>query len=244
MLQIAGIGADAARHLAKLGGKVAIVGRNEQRLNQVLELIKSDESPDPLAIKADVTTDAERIIKETIQHFGKLDVLINNAGFGGKTNIENINMDDYDQIMNVNVRSVVELTKYAVEHLAKTKGVIVNVSSIGGLRPRKHYLAYGMSKAAINQFTKSCALELASKGIRVNAINPGVVRTSFFEKNGIFSGEETEEFFNVIKDAYPLGRAGETSDTSAAIEYLASDQSAFVTGLLLTVEGGALLAGK
>lgn len=241
---MAGIGAAAARHLAKLGAKVAIVGRNENRLDQVLELIKSDESPDPLAIKADVTTDAKRIIEKTIDHFGKLDVLVNNVGFGGKTSIENVNMDDYDQIMNVNVRSVVELTKCAIEHLAKTKGVIVNVSSISGLRPGKYYHVYSMSKAALNQFTKCCALELASKGIRVNAVNPGVVRTPYWENNGIFSGRETEQFFNIIKDAYPLGRAGETRDISAAIEYLASDQSAFVTGLLLTVDGGALLVGK
>lgn len=171
-----GIGAAAARHLSKLGAKVAIVGRNEKRLNDVAEEIKNAGSPAPLAIVADVTKDAERIVDETIKHFGKLDVLVNNAGVVAQDSVTSIDMSDFDRIFDTNVRSVIILTKLCVPHLAKTKGNIVNVSSIAGLKAVKNVLTYCMSKAALDQFTKCSALDLASKSIRVNSINPAVIR--------------------------------------------------------------------
>lgn len=193
---------------------------------------------------ADVSKDTQRIIDETIKEFGQLDVLINNAGYGKQDNIENIDLDEYDRLMDVNVTSVIKLSKLAVPYLAKTKGNILNVSSAAGLRPKPSFLSYCMSKAAVNQFTKCCALDLAPKRIRVNAINPVAIRTTFFDTNGICNAEETEKFFDSFKDIYPVGRVGETSDTSAAIEYLCGDQASFITGHLLPVDGGALTAGK
>lgn len=234
-----GIGAAAAKHLAKKGGSIALVGRNEGRLNQVSEEIKSSGSPTPLVIVADVTTDAERIITETINHFGKLDILINNAGITGLNSIQNINLDEYEQMMRTNVRSVIELTKLAVPHLAQTKGNVLNVSSGASLRVNSNMLAYCISKGAIDQLTKCAALDLGPKGIRVNAINPVVIRTPIFEHGFQYSPEQIEKYYEDHKNAYPLGRVGEVSDTSAAIEFLAGDSASFITGVLFPIDGGA-----
>lgn len=239
-----GIGAHAAIHLAKKGGSIAMVGRNQERLNAVSEQIKSDGSPDPLIIVADVSTDAERIINETIKHFSKLNVLINNAGLLSVNSIENIDMNEFDRVMNTNVRGVVHLTKLAVPHLIKTRGNILNVSSASGVGVKPNSLAYCISKGGINQLTKSAALDLASKGIRVNAIVPAAIRTPIFEKGFGMSSEQADEFIEGIKKMYPLGRIGEVIDTSSAIEFLIGDSASFLTGVLLPVDGGSLTAGK
>ncbi|XP_055306638.1 uncharacterized protein LOC129570938, partial [Sitodiplosis mosellana] len=125
-----GIGAHAAERLARKGASVALVGRNEQRLNEASERIKSAGSPAALAIVADVTVDAERIINETINHFGKLNVLINNASIYSRNSIENMDLNEYDRIMNTNMRSVIQLTKLAVPHLEKTKVNAINPVAI------------------------------------------------------------------------------------------------------------------
>lgn len=235
-----GIGADAARHLAKLGAKVSIVGRNEQRLNQVAEQIKSDGSPAPLTIVSDVTKDAERIVDETVKHFGKLNILINNAGFGIQDNVTDVNLSEFDRVFDTNVRSVITLTKLCVPHLEKTKGNIVNISSVLGIKVLPNFMTYCMSKAAINQFTKCSALDLAPKGIRVNSVNPAAIRTSFLEVLGA-THEQSDQMYEAMKGQYPLGRVGEVADTSAAIAYLADNNLAsFLTGIILTVDGGYL----
>lgn len=237
-----GIGADCARHLADLGGKVAIVGRNEKRLTGVAEEIKKNGSPEPLAIVADITVDGQRIIDETIKHFGQLDVLVNNAGIVTQDSIVNFKIEEFDRIFNTNVRSVATLTSLAVPHLEKTKGNIVNVSSVAGLKAVSNVLSYCMSKSSIDMFTRCCALDLASKNIRVNAINPSVIRgTTIFQTLGI-STELAEKHFELMKQKYPVGRVGEVSDTSAAIAYLASDLASFITGTLLPVDGGSMIS--
>lgn len=167
-----GIGADAARHLAKLGASVAIVGRNATRLEDVEAQIKQLGLATPLAIVADVRTDTEQIVDETIERFGKLDVLLNVAGIGVLDSIVDVDMSNFDRIFDTNARSVVALTQLCVPHLEKTKGNVVSVSSVFGFRPMRNTLSYSMSKGAVNLFTKSAALDLADKGIRVNAINP------------------------------------------------------------------------
>lgn len=121
-----GIGAHAAVHLASKGAKISLVDRNEIGLIEISDQIKSAGAPDPLFIVADVTTDAERIIGDTVNHFGKLDILINNAGIVARNSVETIDLDEYDRIMNVNVRIIVVLSKLSVPHLEKTKGNILN----------------------------------------------------------------------------------------------------------------------
>lgn len=238
-----GIGADCARHLARLGGKVAIIGRNVERLNDVAEEIKNNGSPTPLSIVGDVTQDAQRIIDDTIKHFGQLDVLVNNAGILIQDNVaESFNIEEFDRIWNTNLRSVAILTHLAVPYLEKTKGNIVNISSIAGLMSFANTLAYCVSKSALDQFTKCCAIDLAPKKIRVNAINPAMIRTPIFGALGLDSAG-TEQLFKDSVEQYLVGRIGEVSDTSAAIEYLASDSASFLTGLLLPVDGGVTTSG-
>lgn len=237
-----GIGADAAKHFAKLGASVAIVGRNESRLNQVANEIKTLSGKQPLAISADVAKDDERIINETIGHFNRLDVLINSVGIVEQGSLENLTFGSFDRVLNTNLRSIVKLTQLAVPHLEKNRGNIVNVSSYAGLRPLNRILAYSVSKAALDQFTKCASLELAQKGIRVNSINPGVIQTPILRStsSGLADEEAYQKFIDEMKKSHPIGRVGTVEDTSTAIAFLASETSSFITGVLLSVDGGKL----
>lgn len=236
-----GIGADAARHLASLGAKVSIVGRNGKRLFEVADRIIKSGFSKPLPIVADVTKDAERIVNETILHFGKLDILVNNAGIFGSDNVVDFNVIEFDRILNTNLRSVIILTNLAVPHLEKTHGNIINISSVAGLKPFDIWTSYCISKAALDQFTKCSALTLASKKIRVNSINPGMIKTPIFEAIGV-TAENEDAFYNQNKSEMLVGRIGEVQDTSNAIAYLASET--FVNGINLTVDGGYLCGSK
>lgn len=171
-----GIGAETAAHLAKLGARLALVDNNFERLKNMCETIIKAGFHVPFEIVADVTENAEHIITETIEHFGKLDVLINNVGVVARAGLIDLQIHDFDHIMNVNVRSAVILTQLAIPHLKLTKGNVVNVSSLIGSLAHPFMLAYSMSKAAINQFTKCIAIELGPLGIRVNAVQPGNLR--------------------------------------------------------------------
>lgn len=236
-----GIGAECAKHLAKLGGKIALVDCNEKNLNDVSEEFKTNGFSTPLVIVADVTKDGQRIIDETIQHFGKLNVLVNNAGIALLDNILEFNISDFDRVFNVNVRAVAILTNLAVPHLEKTKGNIVNVSSILGIKPINDTLSYAMSKSAINQFTKCCAKDLASKGIRVNAVNPGFISTPLYDKLGLPPSSRNGLLKYATKKTL-VGHLGVVGDIARAIAYLAADTASFMNGILLPVEGGFLLA--
>lgn len=168
-----GIGAEGARHFAKLGAKVAMVDMNEKLLKEVADEISKSGAPKPLSIVADVTTDAQRILDETVKHFGQLDILINNAAVLLDDNIIDFDMNQYDRVMNINLRSVISLTHLAIPHLEKTKGNVINVTSMAALAARNQYMSYALSKCALAHFTRNAAICLASKGIRVNSIQPG-----------------------------------------------------------------------
>lgn len=235
-----GIGADAARHLSKLGATVVLAGRDAAKMDGVAHEIFESGGCHPLQIEADVTQDAERIIAETIKKFGKLDVLVNNAGIIEFGTLETTTLDAFDRILNTNLRSAFHLSKLAAPHLIAAKGNIVNVSSLMGIRAFTNILAYCTSKAALNQLTQCMALELAPKGVRVNSVNPGVVRTPLFQTVGM-SDRAVDHFEEQAKACYPLGRIGRVQDTSSAIEFLAGESSSFITGLLLSVDGGISL---
>lgn len=236
-----GIGAETAKHLAKLGGKFALVDINGENLQEVIEDIVANGSQfTPLKLVADVTTDAQQILSKTIDHFGKLDVLINNVGIVARHGLVDLQMDMFDRIMQTNVRSTVILTQLAVPHLKLTKGNVVNVSSLVGSIAHPGLLSYSMSKAAINQFTKCIAVELGPLGIRVNAIAPGIIHTNMVEALPL---AEKESLMKNVQQAYPLGRLGQANDISSAIAFLANnDAAAFVTGTIMSVDGGASAA--
>lgn len=146
-------------------------------------------------------------------------------------------MDQYDRVMNTNIRSIYHLSMLAVPHLVKTSGNIVNVSSVNGIRSFPGVLAYNLSKACVDQFTRCVALELAPKGVRVNCVNPGVTVTNLHKRGGM--DEETyKKFLEHTKTTHALGRAGQADEVANAILFLASDQSSFITGASVPVDGG------
>ncbi len=236
-----GIGTTCAEYFAKEGALLALVGRNAERSAQVVETIRqSGVLTTPLVILADISVDSERIINETIGKYGRLDILINNAGFSIPGTIENMRIEDFDAVFGTNVRGTVLLTKLAVPHLIASRGNIVNVSSVVGLRAFEGILAYSMSKAALDQFTRCTALELASKGVRVNAVNPAVIDTNFHSiEFGL--ARNTPEFVAMRESQarmHPIGRYGRSDEVVDAIVFLAKESSGFVTGVNLPIDGG------
>lgn len=179
----------------------------------------------------------KNIVQSTIKHYGKLDVLVNNAGVLESGSIENTSLEQYDRVFNINVRSIYHLTMLAVPYITQTKGNIVNVSSVVGIRSFPGVLTYCMSKSAIDQFTRCTALELAPKKVRVNAVNPGVVVTNLHKNSGM-SDEQLKAFFERSKETHALGRPGNATEVAKAIAYLASDDASFITGVTLAIDGG------
>lgn len=230
-----GIGAATAKHLAGLGASLALTGRNLENLQGVAK----ECSPKPLLITGELTneSDTQAILEKTIAHFGRLDILVNNAGILELGSIENTNLEQYDRIMNTNVRSIYHLTTLAVPHLIKTKGNIVNVSSVNGLRAFPGVLAYCVSKAAVDQFTKCVALEMAPHQVRVNCVNPGVVVTEL-QKRGGLNLEQYEAFLKKSQETHALGRPGKPEEVARTIAFLASDEASFITGVSVPVDGG------
>lgn len=237
-----GIGAGTAVLFASQGCKLTLTGRNVANLEKVLtECINAGGNKnDILTIIGDVSKDddVKKIIESTIQFFGKLDILVNNAGILIPGCVENTPLETYDQIMNINVRSLFQFTQLAVPHLKKTKGNIVNVSSIAGPRSFPGVAAYCVSKAAVDQLTRCSALELAADGIRVNSINPGVIITEI-HKRGSMSEEEYAKFLEHCKETHALGRPGTVDEVAQAISFLADEKkSSFITGVNLPIDGG------
>ncbi|XP_052901386.1 3-oxoacyl-[acyl-carrier-protein] reductase FabG-like [Anopheles moucheti] len=234
-----GIGEGTAIYFAKFGASLALTGRNEANLKKVGDACEAASKNKPLLIVADVTKeeDNKRVLEEIVAKYAKLDVLVNNAGILGNGSIENTSLQQYDELMNTNVRGVYHLTMLAVPLLIKTKGNIVNLSSVAGNRSFPGILAYSMSKAAIDQFTRCTALELAPKQVRVNAVNPGVIITDIHKRGGM-DEESYAAFLKKCEQTHALGRPGVAEEVASTIAFLASDGASFITGVTLNVDGG------
>ncbi|KAL0867462.1 hypothetical protein ABMA27_008249 [Loxostege sticticalis] len=234
----AGIGAATAVSFAREGAHVAIVGRNEAKLKDVAKQCAAVGAA-PLVIKADVANDddARRIINDTIQKFGKLDVLVNNAGvleFG--TILDGTILEAYDKIMAINLRAVVHVTMLAAPHLVKTKGNIVNVSSVAGQMlsvPTAN--AYGVSKAGLDHFTRGSALELGASGVRVNTVSPGPVETDMLASFATQAQMQQSGVKTI------LDRISKTEEIADLILFLASDKARGITGSVYVSDNGAML---
>ncbi|XP_030562334.1 uncharacterized protein LOC115763760 [Drosophila novamexicana] len=234
-----GIGAATAVHLASLGGLLVIVGRNEAKLKETADNILAAGCAPALQLQADMNkeADVEQILAATLKQYGRLDVLVNNAGILEMGSIENTTLEQYDRVMNTNVRALYQLTMLATPELVKTKGSIVNVSSVNGIRSFAGVLAYNVSKAAVDQFTRCVALELAPKGVRVNSVNPGVIITELQKRGGLDEATYAK-FLERAKETHALGRPGDVHEVAAAIAFLASNDASFTTGVNLAVDGG------
>ncbi|XP_037292734.1 uncharacterized oxidoreductase MexAM1_META1p0182-like [Manduca sexta] len=234
----AGIGAATAIQFAKEGADVTLVGRNEDKLAKVsAECAKYGKNP--LVIKADVSKDeeAKTIVARTIQTFGKLDVLVNNAGIFIPDDILEPNyMETFDLTINTNLRPVALITNQASPHLIQTKGNIVNVSSIDATMVKiPKFSAYFASKAAINHFTRCIALELAPHGVRVNTVSPGPVYTEIFERAGLGG------MIPDMQSSTALNKISEPEEIADLILFLASDKAKSVTGSDYVCDNGMIL---
>ena len=233
-----GIGRATALKFAGAGARVALVGRNGEALEKVADEIAKS-GGEAFAVIADVTreADAERVVAGTVERFGGLDVLVNAAGGLSSGTVEDTTFAVWDAMMNVNLRAVFHLMQLAIPHLEKEGGNIVNVSSVTGLRAFPGVLAYCVSKAGVDQLTRCAALELAGKKIRVNAVNPGVVRTQVHRRGGM-SEEAYTTFLEHSRGTHPLGRVGEAEEIAELILFLASERAAWITGATYSIDGG------
>jgi NAD(P)-dependent dehydrogenase (short-subunit alcohol dehydrogenase family) len=163
--------------------------------------------------------------------------LVNCAGIIKSGSIETTSVDDWDKMLNINLRSVFYLMQRCLPHLEARKGNIVNVSSVTGTRAFPGVLAYCVSKAGVDQLTRCAALELAPKGVRVNAVNPGVVVTNLHKRGGM-SPDDYEKFLANAANTHPIGRAGEPGEVAELIYFLASEKARWITGATYAIDGG------
>jgi NAD(P)-dependent dehydrogenase (short-subunit alcohol dehydrogenase family) len=233
-----GIGRAAALRFGRGGAAVLAVGRNEGALGETAARIE-DAGGRAAVLAADVTADgaAERIVETALARFGGLTTVVNAAGIIGAGTIETTTDDEWDAMMEINVRAPFRLMRAAATALASARGSIVNVSSVTGLRAFPGVVAYCVSKAAVDQLTRCAALELAPKAVRVNAVNPGVVVSNLHRRSGM-SEEAYEKFLERSRDTHPLGRAGEADEIAELIFFLASDQAGWITGETISIDGG------
>ena len=227
-----GIGMATAFRFAEQGGRVAAVGRKKEILSKVQRANIRTYAVD-LTNEQETSTFARRALED----FGGVDILVNAAGIIANGTIENTSLADYDLMMNINVRSVFQLTQLVLPSIIERKGNIVNVSSVTGLRAFPNVFAYCVSKAAVDQFTRCAALELAPKGVRVNAVNPGVVRTNLHLNSGM-NEDNYAAFVDRSKTTHPLGRIGQPEEIADLILFLASSKAGWITGTTYSIDGG------
>jgi len=234
-----GIGKATVYKFAQEGINTVLFSRDLSALLTIVEDLKQQSSVKCLAVSADITqpTDIDRVIDQTISEFGVIDIIVNAAGIIASGTIQSTSLADWDYMMNVNVRGPFYLIQCALPYLIKQKGVIVNVSSVTGLRAFPGILAYCTSKAALDQLTRCLALELAKDGVRVNAVNPGVVVTQLHRRSGM-DEEKYAAFLEHSKSTHPLGRVGRPDEIAELIYFLASPQSGWITGETIAIDGG------
>jgi NAD(P)-dependent dehydrogenase (short-subunit alcohol dehydrogenase family) len=230
-----GIGRATAALFLKEGATVAGVARRAKAMEGL-----SGESFHPYT--ADLTSEQDRAhcMHRILAELGGVDILVHAAGIIANGTIENTSLADWDTMMNINVRAVFHLSQLALPALIPRKGNMVIVSSVAGLRSFPGVLSYAVSKAAIDQFTRCSALELAGKGVRVNAVNPGVVITQLHRSGGM-SEENYQAFLERSKNTHPLGRVGQAEEVAELIRFLASDRASWITGGTYSIDGGRAL---
>ncbi|MCH2605730.1 MAG: SDR family oxidoreductase [Nitrospinales bacterium] len=227
-----GIGLATARAFCQEGAKVILFGRRKEKLEKAVEKLGGS----AIIVQGDMTNnnDLDKLINETLHNFKKIDILVNNAGLFNGSPLHEISDSQWDEIMDINIRSVFQLTRRVLPVMLSQKyGSIIHISSILGLIAVPQVAAYNVSKGALNQFSRSIAVEYGSSGIRSNSICPGLIATDMtadLMKDADLMKEWSKE--------YPIGRFGKPEDVANACLYLASDESSFVTGITLPVDGG------
>lgn len=235
-----GIGKEIAKTFVKNGANVVIFATNLERLNQALkELndIKVDENQKILAIKVDVSnfSDVEKAVTDILLQFGSIDILVNNAGITKDNLILRMSENDFDRVIEVNLKSVYNTCKVLTRSMMKKKtGKIINISSVVGIMGNPGQANYAASKAAIDGFTRSLAKELGSRNICVNSVAPGFIETKMTDN---LPDTVKQEMLKNI----PLKRFGKTQDVANLVLFLASNMSDYITGQTLVVDGGMVM---
>lgn len=233
-----GIGRATAIALANAGASVLAVGRDRPALEAVCgEIHRGGHQAELLT--ADVTDDAApaAIVGAALSRFGRLDVLVNAAGIIASATTEATTDAAFDQMMSINVRATFRLLREATPALRATRGAVVNLSSVAGTRAFPNLFAYCVSKAAVDQLTRCAALDLAADGVRINAVNPGVVVTNLHRRGGM-DESRYQAFLEHSKATHPLGRPGEAAEVADLITFLASPAAGWITGETISIDGG------
>ncbi|MCB1112195.1 MAG: 3-oxoacyl-[acyl-carrier-protein] reductase [Chlamydiia bacterium] len=234
----AGIGRAIALKFAKQGANVAIFGNDIQRGAQVVEEIHQLVGKEVAMFYQVNVADQKEVdeaVKKVLDHFGNVDILVNNAGVTRDMLLMRMTEKDWDDVMEINVKSCYNTTHALVRHMMKArKGVIINMSSVVGISGNEGQANYAASKAAIIGYTKSIARELAPRNIRANCVAPGFIQTRMTDK---LTQEQKEATLKNV----PLGRMGEPDDIANAVLFLVSDEGGYITGQTLTVDGGMVM---
>ena len=232
-----GIGKQIALELASQGYNIAL---NYRKQNEELEALKKEienKNVKCLAVYGDVSNyeDVEKFVKEIIKEFGKIDVLVNNAGITKDMLLMRMKKEDFESVIDVNLIGTFNVTKNVIPYMMKARnGKIVNISSVVGISGNAGQTNYSASKAGIIGFTKSLAKEVASRNINVNAIAPGFIKTDMTD---VLKDEIKEEISKTI----PLKRMGEAKDVANLVKFLVSEESSYITGQVINVDGGMLM---
>jgi len=232
-----GQGAVEAKLFAKEGARVVITGRREEPLHQLLEEIK-EEGGDAISIKHDITSEAgwKKVVQKTVEVYGALNILVNNAGIFMAGNAEETTLEDWNKVMETNATGAFLGVKYVIPEMKKAGGgSIINISSVSGIIGFGA-AAYNSSKGAIRTLTKNVAADYAKENIRVNSIHPGVIDTPMTEK--MLNDPETRANLEAMT---PLPHLGKPEDVAYGALYLASEESSFVTGAELVIDGGLII---
>ncbi len=233
-----GIGRATALRFAEEGAAVALLGRDRGALEETGTEVEG-RGARPVVVVADLTDAAQcrAAVDEAVAFGSRLDVLVNAAGIIASGDLASTTEEAWTEMMRINLDGVFVLMQASLPYLQATGGNVVNVSSVTGLRAFPGVLAYCVSKAGLDQLTRCAALELAGSGVRVNAVNPGVVVSNLHRRSGM-QEDAYEAFLEHSKTTHPLGRVGQPQDIADAIVYLASDQAGWVTGVTLSLDGG------
>ncbi|MDO9098355.1 MAG: 3-oxoacyl-ACP reductase FabG [Candidatus Methanoperedens sp.] len=231
-----GIGKETALMFAKEGAKVVVADVNEKAGEEIVVDIKKN-GGEAFFAKLDVTNreQSKQMVKTTLEKYGKIDVLINNAGIVQDAFLSKMTEEQWDKVIDVNLKGVFNCTQALVEVMMNQgNGVIINTSSIVGLNGNVGQVNYAATKAGLIGMTKTLAKELGKKGIRVNAVAPGFIATPM-------TSNVPEKILEMMKEKTPLRRLGEPKDVAYAYLYLASDEANFVNGAVLCVDGGLII---
>lgn len=226
-----GIGAATARRLASEGATVVVAGRREEKLREVAESAEGTVVPHTCDVS---DTEAVReLVRSTVETHGRLDVLVNNAGVGPSGPAPDVSDDDWDRTLAINLGGVFHASTAALPHLLESRGSIVNVSSVSGVGGDWGAAAYNASKGGVSNLTRAMALDHAEDGVRVNAVAPSLTKSEMTAGMA-----DDTELLDRFWDRLPLGRAAEPEEVASVIAFLASDDAAFVNGVVLPVDGG------